>query len=111
MINENVNDEETDIHDSAMKHINAVYQDEPIKTYDSNRSQCKTKRTISQRRSTRSVDKKKKKVVFKSPIHETIEIESYKAWTKKMYIMPSHSYGSIERSDEKCCENSLCIII
>jgi superoxide dismutase len=113
MINENVNDEETDIHDSAMKNIMQIYHDDHNKTYDSARS-SKTKRSITQRRSNRSVEKKekkKKKLSFNNQLVETINIESYKSYTRKMYIMPSHGMRDVEKNSDKCCEDSVCIIV
>jgi hypothetical protein len=92
-----------------MKNILHIYHDDNNKTYDSARSN-KTKRSITQRRSNRSTDKKKKKLSFKNPLVETINIQSYKSWTRKMYIMPTHGLCEVERTNHKCCENSLCII-
>jgi hypothetical protein len=111
MIRENVTEEETDaIDNSAMKNILNVYYEENARTFDSNRSQPKTKRTISQRRSNRSQDnKKKKKLVFKNPLVEIVDIPSFKLYTKRMYCV-SKDY-EVDRNNEKCCEDSSCFII
>ena len=95
---------------SAIKHMLQIYKDDII-TIDSNRSKKKGKYQVTQKRINRidtSDNYKKKKVDFKSPLIEIINVESFKLWTRKMYILPCHDRMKYK---ETCCEEYMCNII
>jgi hypothetical protein len=101
MINENV---EIEIEDSVMKNMLDIIKEE--NTCDSSRPHYKAKRSPSQKKQIK--DDLKKRVCFKTPLCEFVNVESLKIWTKKMYILPSHN--SLRKDKESCCEDNLCTI-
>jgi hypothetical protein len=102
MLNENV--EINSNEDSAMKTMLDIIKEN--NTCDSSRTHYKPKRSPSQKRHVK--EDCKKRVCFKAPLCEFVNVESFKLWTKKMYILPSHDGKRNE--GESCCEEKLCTI-